>query len=355
MKAGFYTPYLDSLGGGERYMLSLVQMLNELEWKTVLFWSGETVNERVRDKFGINIDGAEYESGFNFRTDPMTFFSTKKYWQSYDLLFFVSDGSLPWMWGKRNIVHFQVPFRGVNGKSLLNTVKKRLINNFVVNSEFTKQFIDDEYGVDSKVIYPPVAVDEFAPLPKKKAILNVARFSNLLQQKGHLVAIDAFKKLCDTGVSDYELWLAGSTEVGDGGLLDSLKMEAEGYPVRFYVNLGWNKLKNLFREAKFFWSAAGMKANELTEPEKCEHFGIALVEAMASGCVPIVINKGGYREIVFDGESGLLWNTEEQLMNLTTRLMSDESHVAVLSSAAIKRAGDFSKQRFEADWQRLIG
>ena len=54
-----------------------------------------------------------------------------------------------------------------------------------------------------------------------------------------------------------------------------------------------------------------------------EHFGITTVEAMAAGCVPVVINKAGQREIVEDGVSGFLWNTWGELKDRTQLLAED--------------------------------
>ena len=58
-------------------------------------------------------------------------------WQEsrlYDLLFVVSDGSVPMMLAKKNILHFQVPFKNIDGKSLLNQIKLKKIHCVVCNS-----------------------------------------------------------------------------------------------------------------------------------------------------------------------------------------------------------------------------
>ena len=40
-----------------------------------------------------------------------------------------------------------------------------------------------------------------------------------------------------------------------------------------------------------------------------EHFGITTVEAMAAGCVPVVIDKADQREIVRHVTDGYRWTT----------------------------------------------
>ena len=59
------------------------------------------------------------------------------------------------------------------------------------------------------------------------------------------------------------------------------------------------------------WQASGCSENHKPEPEKFEHFGISIVEAMAAECVPVVIAKGGQPEIVQHGKNGLLWSNLE--------------------------------------------
>lgn len=358
MRALFYSPYLDSLGGGERYVLTLVEGLLSIDWEVDILWDGETVTEPVKSKFGVDVSGANYlgKGHMNIEDEnPWVEIKRKReLMRGYDLIFWLSDGSVPLLFGKKNIVHFQSPFQNINGGSWLNWVKKRFIDEVVVNSEFTKQFIDREFALNSKVIYPPVSVNEIVKGKKVNAILYVGRFSNLMQMKGQSLSIKYFKELCNTGVKNYELWLAGSTGVGTGDLLENLKSEVGNYPVKFFVDVEWDILKDLYSQAKFFWSATGYEADESIEPEKCEHFGMSLVEAMAGGCVPLVVNKGGYKEIITSGLNGVLWNSGEEWLNETTRLMNDENKFQNFSQEAVRRASEFSQQVFMSKFMDII-
>ena len=89
------------------------------------------------------------------------------------------------------------------------------------------------------------------------------------------------------------------------------------------ANLGRDCLKKYFELAKVFWHAAGYGESE-QRPEMFEHFGIVTVEAMAAGCVPVVINKGGQSEIVRHGVSGFLWDTFDELKEYTLLLARDD-------------------------------
>ena len=114
-------------------------------------------------------------------------------------------------------------------------------------------------------------------------------------------------------------------------------------------------LKSLYQRSKIFWHAAGLGEDDEQHPEMLEHFGIVTVEAMAAGCVPIVINKGGQPEIVEHGVSGFLWNTIEELNEYTLRVARDEQLRIRMSDAARSRAQLFSTENFLKQYLRLLG
>ena len=87
--------------------------------------------------------------------------------------------------------------------------------------------------------------------------------------------------------------------------VDRLNKKAKGFNVFIHPNLPFKDLKKMYGQSSIYWHAAGYGE---TDPTKMEHFGITTVEAMAGGCVPIVINLGGQKEIVKQTENGYLWN-----------------------------------------------
>ena len=84
-------------------------------------------------------------------------------------------------------------------------------------------------------------------------------------------------------------------------------------------------VEELFASSSIFWVATGLGEDEEKAPWLFEHFGITTVEAMAAGCVPVVIDKAGQREIVRHGTDGYRWTTLAELEALTRMVAGDEA------------------------------
>lgn len=341
MRAAIYNPYLDTLGGGERYTMTVANVLKKHGWDVEVAWKNPKILEWLAVRLGVNLSGVEIVPDISHGT-------------GYDLLFWLSDGSVPLMFAKKNILHFQTPFQKVRGRALFNRLKLAKIDNVVCNSQFTKGFIDKEYGVKSEVIYPPVAVDDIEPLKKEDIILFVGRFSRLQQSKGQDILIDVFKKLYEKHLRNWKLILIGGSDVGRSDYVDYLKKEARGYPVEILENLPFSEVKKFYGRAKIFWSASGYGVNAPEEPQKVEHFGISVVEAMAASCVPIVVNQGGHKEIVDDKKDGFLWNSLDELAKITLDVVSNERSREKIAERARKKSKNFSQERFEKEILELL-
>jgi len=353
MKAAIYDPYLDILGGGERYIITVANCFSQNGYQVDVFWDDSSIREKLENRFGMKIKNINFLPNI-FKKDQR---AERKILKEYDVVFFLSDGSVPFLMGKKNFLHFQVPFHAGRGKSLINKIKFRKIKAVVCNSFFTKKFIDQEYGIKSEVLYPPIDVASFKPLKKENIIINVGRFTDLLHQKRQDVLVMVFKNLKKLYPKETEGWrliLAGGDEEGQK-LVARLKQMSKDFPIKIITNPRFDSLKEIYGQAKIFWTAAGFGINDEKEPEKVEHFGITTVEAMASGCVPVVINKGGQKEIVEDGKNGFLWETEKQLIDKTLELIENEDEWPKLSKAAQERSLVFSEKKFYERIKKLVG
>lgn len=346
MKAGIYDPYLDTLGGGEKYCLSLVELLLKKNWVVDFFWDGEDLRKRIKNRFQAD------SRKINFVHIPQGLPAKFLVFRNYDLLFYVSDGSIPTLFSRKNILHLQVPFKKVNGRSIGNKIKFFFINKVVCNSEFTKKIVDEEFGIDGEVIYPPVEIDKFRPGKKENLIISVGRFSKLLQAKRQDILIESFKRLIDNGLKNWRLVLAGGSEIGGEDFVKELQKKIGAYPIEIKENISFKELVGLYSKAKIFWAANGYGVDENLNPEKVEHFGIAVAEAMAAGVIPIVTKKGGFKEIIDEGKNGFFWEKTEQLIKITEQLCRKK--LDIIQKEAQKKSQKFSKEVFNEKFKKII-
>lgn len=356
MKIAIYSPYLDTAGGGEKYMLTIAEILSNNYQVYVLLDNHlkelgiENIKEKITKLHDLDL------SKIIFLDAPFgkgsSFIKRLFFLRRFDALFYLTDGSIFYPTAKKNILHIQSPLVGQPAKSLWGKHKLKAWSLIIYNSKFTQSNSQKNWPINSQVIYPPVNVDKIRVLKKKNYILSVGRFFSYLKDKKQNVLIKAFKSLFQNGrIKNWSLHLAGSASEGDKSYLSELKKLARGLPVNFYPNLNYDQLLKLYGESSIYWHASGFGE---AEPAKMEHFGIATVEAMAGGCVPVVINKGGQPEIVENCISGYLWDSLEELNKLTIKVISDEKLREKIAKKAKKRAEKFSKKTFEEKIEDLI-
>lgn len=134
----------------------------------------------------------------------------------------------------------------------------------------------------------------------------------------------------------------GGDVQGDAEYLNELKNLAKGLPVKILVNVSRKELIEQLSKARIYWHAMGYESKN---PQDQEHFGISVVEAMASGCVPVVVNKGGLKEIV-GGKYGEVWESVDELVNKTLEVIKNNPFGSQL---LIGRSRMFSKETFNQE------
>jgi len=99
------------------------------------------------------------------------------------------------------------------------------------------------------------------------------------------------------------------------------------------------------------------RSKVFVHPKIGEHFGIAIVEAMASGCATICHRSGGpLTDIILGDERyGLLYRNKEELVRKVKYLLSDENIWRDFSRRAIEGAKRFGYERIKSKVESLIG
>jgi len=182
---------------------------------------------------------------------------------------------------------------------------------------------------------------------KSKIILSVARFEPGGSKK-QLEMIKAFNELCKKDLClkhDWRFIVAGGS-ADDNPYFNRVQRELNAMQatnIELMPNLTNLEVLRLYGEASIFWHACGLSEND---PHLVEHFGMTTVEAMQNFCVPIVINGGGQREIVEHGISGFLFNTVEELMKWTLKVVHDNELRKDIAQRAYERSRRFNSDIF---------
>jgi len=356
MRIGIFDPYLDTLSGGEKYMLSMASCLSS-QHEVFVFWDKNKeaeIRQMAFKKLEIDLSNVKfYKNIFSGDISLMSRFLESK---KFDAVVYLSDGSIPFI-GTKLFIHFQFPIEWVNGKSIKTRIKLFFVKIIICNSYFTKSFIDRNLNVKSEVLYPPVDLHVIKKEKKENVILHVGRFdidfheSNYKKQD---IMIEVFKKMVDGGLKNWEFKLVIGVKDKDKEKLNKLRKLSEGYPIELMVNISNQELWKCYSRAKIYWHATGYGEDLQKYPEKAEHFGISTVEAMGAGCVPVVFNAGGQKEIIENNKSGYLCNSMEDFMSKTNALIKDENLLKKMSASSIKRSEMFTGNRFCTDLKRII-
>ncbi len=389
MKVGIYNePSGGGIGGAESTVAILAEALSATDQVEIVHHRSALCLEDLREVSGTHLDrvGIRYVApepySFGNSHLPWRRYSDARAWHAslsepYDLFINVTHGIPPFCHARRGalIVLFPIGeqpagrlgnWRALSLGSLLKKRTKllyhdwewqRRIGSYQIKttiSEFSQAWTRRRWSADCKILYPPVDTN-FASATKTNLILSAGRFTTEGHSKKQSEMIDAFRQMKDAGLKGWECICAGSLgeSAQDKSYFRCVEQKAEQCGAEALANLRRDRLKNFFQQAKIFWHAAGYgEADE--RPEMFEHFGIVTVEAMAAGCVPVVINKGGQSEIVRHGISGFLWDTFDELKEYTSLLTRDERLRKQMAEQARQRAQIFSREVFVSHFLDLL-
>src|SRR3989344_8522873 len=363
MKIALYSPFAaETLGGGERYLLTIAECLLPHHQVDLVIPQNKShlipgLKQKFTRSFNLKLNSLNLVSG-PFGGEA----SAKDRWafsNHYDVFYYMTDGSFFIPGAKRNIAHFMIPFD--RSPNLSQGLKLNLWGIKTTHSYFCKKALERIWKIKINFVHHG-AVDTklFKPKAKKNLILSVGRFISPeggKHCKRQDFLVDSFKKMCDQGLTDWQLILTGAVEQGkdNANFLKSVQKKARGYPIKFHKDASFNQLLTDYGESKIYWHATGYGQDEFKNPHVFEHFGISTIEAMAAGAVPVVIDKGGQPEIVNHATDGLLWQDQNQLIEQTLSLIGDDTKLRQLSIVAQKRALDFSLDKFCQTAYKIFG
>jgi glycosyltransferase involved in cell wall biosynthesis len=164
---------------------------------------------------------------------------------------------------------------------------------WIANSNFTAGVMRETYGLKEDavtVVYPPVAFPVEAPRDRERVVVSIGGFHADKRQLEQ-IALAARNP-------DIDFVIAGTRR--SASYFERCRRAARGVSnVHLLPDAPAAEFDRVLRRAKVFLHS-----------KRFEHFGMSTVEGIAGGCVPVVHNSGGQREVVpypelrFDDERG---------------------------------------------------
>jgi glycosyltransferase involved in cell wall biosynthesis len=352
-----FTPYELITGGGTRYILGLAEAFREIHQVylvTPVVMAISAILEAARN-LGVRAD----------HVIPISWEDAHTCARGRPFNYAVAFGNepLPQVPGiaDRNFFVCQFPFPMQPDDLAIRLIYLSHCESVVVYSEHAERHLRARLTQLSapekpiQIIHP--AAEPILPGRElhrgSRSILSVGRFFDV-GGKCQDELIRAFRELNGAG---WSLHLAGAIYGGKTryAMYDKCVRLANGLSVQFHPNASRAELGRLYAQSACYWHGAGLGADSATEPEKFEHFGITVVEAMAAGCLPLVHAYGGPAEIVTPGYDGWTFESSDELVELTSQLTTlPELALAEMRARGSTRARAFTSDVFQAKWRSLL-
>lgn len=204
------------------------------------------------------------------------------------------------------------------------------VDQFVANSSFVARRIRAYYDRDASVVHPPVDLEAYN-LPKDRPARDTYLFvSQLVPYKRADLVIEAFRG------TNRRLVV-----VGDGSQRRELERDLPPN-VTLLGRVEAADLPSLYQSAK-----------ALIFPAE-EDFGIVPVEAMACGTPVLAYGRGGARDSVIDGKTGLFFDRQDTSAIDAVLDRFEEIEGTFDSEAIHAHARGFSAERFRHEFSAIV-
>ncbi|KAI9469760.1 MAG: mannosyltransferase [Benjaminiella poitrasii] len=161
----------------------------------------------------------------------------------------------------------------------------------MVNSTWTKGHIDSLWHTKADIVYPPCDTERLAKLPLRGRQLMIVSVAQFRPEKDHPLQLDALAKLFEK----YPEWKAKSVELV---LIGSSRNEGDAMRIdhlrKKAIELGIQEFVRFEINAPYDLLVSSLGTAKIgIHTMWNEHFGIGVVEYMAAGLIPVAHKSGG--------------------------------------------------------------
>jgi len=346
-RVGIYNSHWNTKGGGEAHILNLASIFEDFGSVDLISEEDFSIDD-LSSYFGVSPSKARKRI-VRSMTPPLT--------AEYDI--FVNSSF-------QNEVHSDAKqsFYVVSFPSKTPSEEFLKSYTFLFNSGYTKGWAENIWRtkeMPSDVIFPAVKKEFFADpqscAVKSKTILSVGRFASSGHTKNQIEIVQAFNRICQLRPDLREQWklvLVGTAN--DSDYLAKVAAAADPRNVFIRNDCTFEEVVKYYHDASIYVHASGYGRDEASEPELFEHFGMAVAQAAASGCMPIIYNAAGPKEICDLIGDGLRFETVDELVEAfeAAVAMHDKSETLERRLCLVDRAHLFSLEELDRSLRKVL-
>jgi glycosyltransferase involved in cell wall biosynthesis len=202
-------------------------------------------------------------------------------------------------------------------------------DHYIAISQYIAQRIKKAYAREAAVIYPPVDIDSFVPGPSRGEFYLTA--SRMVPYKKMDLIVEAFSAMPERKL----------VVIGDGPDFKKIRSKA-GRNVELLGFQPAAVMRSYLQQARAFVFAAE------------EDFGIVTVEAQACGTPVIAFGRGGSRETIIDGVTGIFFH-EQSTAEIRSAIQKFERIRDSFDPKVIRNNAErFSTGRFKKEFKDFV-
>lgn len=309
MIVGIFHPCLNFCGGAEWVAVNLINSVKEANHQTIVLTNESIDQDKIQGLFGCKV-AADRQMIL-----PFEFFRTTDLHNVYTdfiravcfklkcdvLIDAYSNALLPFV----DFTYIHYPFFGhLQTQRPSANIAGRIKNRYYLpysfwekgpakkrrrvvfaNSTYTMNAVERIVGITPILLYPPIMRTFFnhdLSSQRTNTVVSVARIS----PEKRFTLIPQIAKMTDKRI---HFLIVGISESPNelGRIMTLIEKCQVSDRVKVVTNVSREELQKILRTSKV-----------LFHPAEGEHFGVSIVEGMASGCIPIVHNSGGPKEFV---------------------------------------------------------